>query len=50
MSMVASLKEEIHNCISSQQITPFTEIQEKTVPIVLGRRSWTADCIDCSTT
>ncbi len=50
MSMFASLNEEIHNCISSQQITPFTEIQEKTVPRVLGRRSWTADCIDYSTT
>jgi hypothetical protein len=49
MRMVASLNEEIHNCISPQRITPFTEIQEKTGLIVLGCRSWTADCIDCST-
>ncbi len=50
MSMVASLNEEIHNCNSSQQITPIIEIQEKNVPIVLGCRSWTAYCIDWSTT
>jgi len=50
MSMFASLNEETHNCISSQQITPLTEVQEKFVPIVLGRRNRTADCIDYSTT
>ncbi len=50
MSMFASLNEEIHNCISPQRITPFTEIPEITVPGVLGRRSRVVDCIDYSTT
>jgi hypothetical protein len=39
MSMFASLNEEIHNCVSSQQIIPLIEIQENTVHIVLGRRN-----------
>ena len=50
MIWFASLNEEIHNWISSQQITPLTEIQEKIVPMILYRRSWIADCIDYSTT
>jgi len=38
----ASLNEEIDNCTSLQQITRSTEIQEKTVLVVLERRSWSA--------
>ncbi len=49
MILFASLNEEIDNCSSSQQITPSTEIQEKTVLVVLERRSWNACCIDYST-
>ncbi len=48
MILFTSLNEEIHNCISSQQIIPLTEIQEKTVPVVLERRNWIAYCIDNS--
>jgi hypothetical protein len=39
MMLFAFLNEELHNCISSQQIIPLTEIQEKTVPVVLERRN-----------
>ena len=49
MSSFASLDEEIDNCISPQQITPFAGIEEKTVPIVLELGSWIACCIDYST-
>ncbi len=45
MILLGSLNEEIDNCISSQQFTPSTEIKEKTVPVVLERRSWIACCI-----
>ncbi len=49
MILFAFLNKEIHNCISSQQIILLTEIQEKTVPVVLERRSWIAYSIDYST-
>jgi len=49
MTLFAHLNVEIDNCISSHQITPSTEIQEKTVLVVLERRSWIVCCIDYST-
>ena len=49
MILLAALNEEIDNCISSPQIIHSTEIEEKTVPVVLERMSWIACCIDYST-